>query len=179
MPSIYTHYRFGRQLFEKLPKEMQDFLQQHKELYTLGQQGPDLFFFNPKTLMKADSPGTIIHDTSGADFIGRQVARLKSLPKNDPQVAYFIGGLCHYILDVYAHPTVDALVESGDFCHVAIETELDRYFLEKDGQDALHFKLNQLIEPAYGVYEAAVPDFYSSYEKGDKATVMGGIRFFR
>lgn len=179
MPSIYTHNRFGLQLLERLPKDMQDFLNKHRELYLLGQQGPDLFFFNPKTLMKSDSPGTVIHEARGAEYIWRQVKRLKGLPKDDPQVAYFIGGLCHYILDVHAHPTVNALVEPGDFSHIAIETELDRYFLEKDGEDALRFKLNKLILPADKTYAASVPDFYASYKKADKATVMWGIRFFR
>lgn len=179
MASVYTHNRFGCQLLEKLPRSMQNFLEQHKELYLLGQQGPDLFFFNPKALMKPNSPGTIIHDSRGADFISRQANRLKHLSKDDPQVAYFIGSLCHYILDVHVHPTVNALVEPGDFSHIVIETELDRYFLEKDGEDPLHFKLNQLILPADDKYEAVVPSFYASYEKADKAIVMGGIRFFR
>nr|WP_276934659.1 hypothetical protein [Globicatella sulfidifaciens] len=51
MASIYTHHRFGLQLLELLPEQYKIIAETHRDYYLLGQQGPDIFFFNPLTLI--------------------------------------------------------------------------------------------------------------------------------
>ncbi|QTU82901.1 zinc dependent phospholipase C family protein [Carnobacteriaceae bacterium zg-C25] len=180
MASIYTHNRFGKHVKHHFPKEWQKAIVQNESLYLLGQQGPDLFFFYPKTLMKSDSPGTVIHKQAGKQFINNQKDRLRALPLNHPQWSYFIGSLCHYILDVHIHPTVEAVKnDATGYSHIAVETELDRYYIEQDGMVGVEYRLDKLITKDDVTYEQHIPPFYNVYDKADQKTVMGGIRYFR
>lgn len=177
MASIYTHHRFGLQLLELLPERYKIVAETHRDYYLLGQQGPDLFFFNPLTLMKADSPGVVIHKEPGLNFIENQRELLLDCDWNSPETAYFIGSLCHYLLDSNIHPLVNQLSE-GEFTHLNVETELDRYYLLKDGENPFTFKLEKLIAKQPG-FQNVIPKFYSHYPKGTAQNVNLGIRFFR
>ncbi|NLJ18361.1 zinc dependent phospholipase C family protein [Globicatella sulfidifaciens] len=177
MASIYTHHRFGLQLLELLPEQYKIIAETHRDYYLLGQQGPDIFFFNPLTLMKSDSPGMIIHKESGINFIENQKEMLLDCEWNSPEMAYFIGSLCHYLLDSNIHPLVNQLSE-GEFSHLNVETELDRYYLIKDQKNPFKFKLENLIAKEPG-FKKVIPKFYTRYPKGTPQNVNLGIRFFR
>ena len=45
MPTTYTHYRFGRDVYKRLPVQIQDIIRSHGGLYNLGLHGPDLLFY--------------------------------------------------------------------------------------------------------------------------------------
>ncbi len=176
MASIYTHNRFGLLLMEKMGLELKSITTKYNDLYRLGQQGPDIFFFNLKLMMKKDSPGMVIHSQSGKDYLDHIKPMLSNYNLDSPQGAYFIGSLCHYILDSKIHPLVDSL-EEDDYKHLDIETELDRYYLNQDGYQARHYRLDRLIPQSEQVYHV-VPQFYLNYEGVDEKAVIKGIKGF-
>ncbi len=92
---------------------------------------------------------------------------MKCIPKNDPQIACFIGGPYYYILDIPVHPTVNGLVESRDFSHIAIETELDRYFLQEHSyKSSMSRKGNSMMEAFVAISKS---EMFYGYEKPFKS----------
>ena len=45
MPSCYAHYRFGVHVLQTLPEQVQKQIEANRNLFDLGLQGPDFFFF--------------------------------------------------------------------------------------------------------------------------------------
>ena len=45
MPSLYAHYRFGKELCMSLPEPARTYALRYRELFDLGLQGPDILFF--------------------------------------------------------------------------------------------------------------------------------------
>lgn len=176
MASIYTHNRFGLLLKESLSKEYQKIIENYQDLYLLGQQGPDIFFFNLKTTMKKGSPGMVIHEQSGKQYLDNIKDMLRKHPRNTAYAAYFLGSLCHYILDSKIHKTVEEL-KTENYTHLDIETELDRYYIIKDGYKGVDFHLENIIPQTKQVYEI-VPSFYEKYEGASSKVVIDGIKGF-
>lgn len=177
MASIYTHNRFGLLLREKMSGELKEIALKYDDLYRLGQQGPDIFFFNLKLTMKKGTPGMFIHEASGKDFLMHIKPFVRQYSLNSPQGAYLLGSLCHYILDSKIHPLVDGF-KFVDFYHLDIETELDRYYLIKDGVSKPEkYRLDLLIPQTEQVYQV-VPDFYLQYDGVSREDVIKGIKGF-
>lgn len=176
MASIYTHNRFGLLLKNNLSESYQKLIENYQDLYLLGQQGPDIFFFNLKTTMKKGSPGMVIHGQSGKQYLDNIKQMLKKHPKDTAYAAYFLGSLCHYILDSKIHKTVEEL-KTENYTHLDIETELDRFYIIKDGYKGVDFHLEDLIPQTKQVYEI-VPSFYENYEGASSKVVVDGIKGF-
>ena len=51
--------------------------------------------------------------------------------------AYLYGFLCHFILDSECHPYISCYMEEHGLGHLEIETDFERYLLEKSGHDPL------------------------------------------
>lgn len=47
MPAFATHEIFGEEALEETGGRLSELVHKHKEVFRLGCQGPDLFFFNP------------------------------------------------------------------------------------------------------------------------------------
>ena len=47
MPSTYAHRRFGADVLDHLPAELQEKIAPYRELYDIGLHGPDLLFYYP------------------------------------------------------------------------------------------------------------------------------------
>jgi len=130
MPSNYAHYRFGKLLYPELPADVRQCVQRFRRLYDMGLQGPDFFFYyNPFMKTAVGSLGGQFHSQTGQEFFTRVCAQANS----EAARAYLYGLLGHYCLDSACHPFVESKVASGEARHVALESEFDRYLLEKDG----------------------------------------------
>lgn len=139
MPSAYAHLRFGRESIADLPPKYRGLSKALDQLYLVGLQGPDpLFFHNP--LISADPVerlGLRCHAMTGKDFFEAAVQRYEKAP-SEGALAYLFGVLCHYCLDKHCHPLIDTMTENADLDHMALETEFDRFLLQKDGLLPLH-----------------------------------------
>ena len=45
MPTTYTHYAYGQEVFHKLPEELQRKIEPYIEYYNIGVHGPDILFY--------------------------------------------------------------------------------------------------------------------------------------
>lgn len=150
MPSGYAHYRFGAQLLPGLPPEVRRTISRHRGLYDMGLHGPDIFlYYNPAVRNDVAKLSEKFHSQSGLTFFSR-VCKRHRLEPSEPARAYLYGLLAHYCLDALCHPFVYLHTRDGNLGHLEVETEFDRYLLDKDGkrpphtQDcSLHMKLTE------------------------------------
>lgn len=134
MPSAYAHYRFGREALSRLPRDLSRMLQRFPQLYNMGLQGPDFFFYhNPLMHTATGALASHYHSQSGKEFFENSLRILKGSPSEGAR-AYLYGVLGHYCLDSVCHPTVKAIAAEGKIGHMELETEFDRFLFEKDGK---------------------------------------------
>lgn len=130
MPATYAHYRFGKLLLPSLPPDVRQCIQRFRRVFDTGLQGPDLFFYyNPLAKTAVGELGNVFHAQSGQEFFTRACA----LADSEAAVAYLYGLLAHYCLDATCHPFVNQMVTIGEAKHVALEAELERVLMAKDG----------------------------------------------
>ena len=69
MPSMYAHQKFGNDVLCLLPKEVRERIAEQEDLYHIGLQGPDIFFYH-KPLSWGEIPqyGNHLHDLTGHVF---------------------------------------------------------------------------------------------------------------
>lgn len=135
MPSQYAHYRFGRQAWQSLPREVRQHIQQFRRLYDMGQQGPDFFFYhNPLWKTSAGELGEKFHSMTGREFFTQACAQASS----EAAFAYLLGVLGHYCLDSLCHPYVNRVAAAGELSHVPMEKEFDRLLMQTDKLPSPH-----------------------------------------
>lgn len=133
MPGFTTHYLFGLNAFQELKRsELKETIREHHAAYSLGLQGPDLFFyFLPSYTIRRHNIGSIAHTESTGKFL-RHLLDSRKLFQNGlrekPEVfsfaslgnrkhfvkteelriaeAYIAGFLGHYCLDTQCHPYI-------------------------------------------------------------------------
>lgn len=138
MPANYAHYRFGAQLLPKLPPEVRRTVGRFRQLYDMGQHGPDIFFYQDPLLHgSVIRIGKKCHAQTGTAFFQR-VCRMVRMDYSEGAMAYLYGVLGHYALDSMSHPYVSRMVDTGAYRHNQIELEFDRRLLELDGKTPPH-----------------------------------------
>ena len=134
MPSNYAHYRFGIQALPSLPRNLQRSIGRFRQLYDVGMHGPDLFFhYNIVMRTPIGRMASTMHEETGAQFFTRACKRLRMHP-SEAGTVYLYGFLGHFCQDSICHPVVHAHTDEGPIGHVELETEFDRFLLEKDGK---------------------------------------------
>lgn len=158
MPTTYTHYRFGTDVYKRLPLKVRQDIRPYLDLFCIGLHGPDLLFYyralyrNPVNRL-----GFAMHKKPGMDFfsaaadaLARQdvIVDADKLYEEDPVVppedaapsrAYLYGFLCHFALDSNCHPYVEQSVRRTGISHSEIEAELDRRYMMMDGIDPMYY----------------------------------------
>lgn len=141
MPSVYAHYRFGREILELLPDDISSILIEHRELFDIGLQGPDiLFFYKPVFKNYVNQLGKRIHEWKGRRFFIPAVRQIRCLKNKDASIAYICGVACHYALDAICHPYIHQCEMEMHLNHSAIEGAFERALIVED-----RLPLNTLI----------------------------------
>ena len=134
MPSTYAHYRFGMELLPTLSPRMQRSIDRFLPLYQVGLHGPDPFYFySPLSKTYIGSLGDRYHRAPGRVLFEEAALRLDFAP-SEAATVYLWGVLAHFCLDRLCHPPIHRWADEGRAAHPEIETEFDRYLLEKDGK---------------------------------------------
>ena len=134
MPSTYAHYRFGLAMLPLFPGDSRRTIQRFRRLYDVGLHGPDIFYYQlPGIKTSTSFLGIKYHEQTGQEFFQR-VCRAIRMEKSEAAQAYLYGVLCHYCLDSVCSPYMKALCTNEEIPALQLETELDRYLLEKDGK---------------------------------------------
>lgn len=140
MPAATTHYEFSKDVYLSLDAKHADMIT-NLNMFYLGSQGPDLFFFNEagitsKSLKKL---GNRMHD----EKIKEVINFLYQYSKDDNDLlSYTYGYLCHYALDTVVHPLVYyaqrhimSNLEDEMINHFRIEATYDKELLAYKGKD--------------------------------------------
>ena len=140
MPGFITHYLFGINTYHTLRnKTLRQDLQQQHAAYSLGLQGPDIFFyFLPSYLIHGRNIGSVAHSESTGKFL-RSLIESQRLFHQQEEIqiarAYIMGFLGHYFLDCQCHPYIywrtnhrqcDPAYYGG---HIHLETDIDAELL--------------------------------------------------
>ena len=132
MPSVYAHHQFGDRVMSALPEDVRELLQSYRMLFDLGLQGPDFFFYyrlGKQTLVRALAHE--YHRRSGREVFSQICSELRK--PSEPELAYLYGLLGHYCLDAGCHPIVHRITGADSLAHNALESEFERFLLERDG----------------------------------------------
>lgn len=167
MPDILTHTICAHKSINNLKQEYKDLVSNNKEIFYLGAQGPDLFFYY-KVFPWQDSKnisefGTLIHSNSPNKFFLNGINIIKSLEDNiikEKLMVYLAGFLTHYSLDTTAHPYV--------FYHSGIVSTHNHKYLE--------CTIDTLLNEIYDTKKMGIDKFYNSINlKDDDRTIVSNF----
>lgn len=139
MPGFVTHYVFGVNAYKALfDPDVQKIIQKRKNSFSLGLQGPDLFFyFMPSSLGLKPNIANIMHKKRTGEFFRSLIDAVSIFDRQrDYEIAYaYIQGFMgHYLLDTHLHPYVYSRVGTSVSkrtlgVHFGLETDIDREVL--------------------------------------------------
>lgn len=178
MPTTYTHYRFGKDVLNRLPENHQKIIEEYRDLYNIGLHGPDLLFYY-KALKKhpVNQTGFAMHDRPGYEFFQPAAEFVRLLNNQDAAKAYLFGFMCHFALDSKCHPYVEQMVRESTQTHSAIEAELDRYFMKKDGLNPMrHRPADHLIASHF--HAMVISRFFPGIRTAQIEASIRSIRFY-
>ncbi|MEA4911259.1 MAG: hypothetical protein VB092_01430 [Oscillospiraceae bacterium] len=150
MPDFLSHSIFADELLAgEFPRA--ELCRTHGNLFRLGAQGPDLFYYC--AALREHARFTQLADALHAEGAEAPVLRLLreklAAPAPDaPEIAYLMGWLAHLQLDAAAHPYIcerarmlaDALHMPESCAHVMFESTIEaRELLEKRGIEPRRF----------------------------------------
>ena len=164
MPSTYAHYVFGKRMLELFPEDVSAVVRADRQLYDIGLHGPDiLFYYHVLTNNKVNAVGFGTHARPAKEFFAPAKAAVEK--GGAPAFAYLVGFLCHFALDVTCHSYIENKIAVSDVRHTEIESEFDRFLLEKDGKEPLSAKLTGHIFPTAENAHVIAPFFAGLTEK--------------
>jgi len=109
MPSVLTHYGFNKEVLDNKV----EFLKGNEDIYLVGAQGPDPFFFygiipffGGKKGKFVRKFGSGLHKVDPAEAFGFLLNYANEKNEKDILYSYILGAGLHYILDRKMHPYV-------------------------------------------------------------------------
>lgn len=182
MPNYYAHLLFGRKVLSALPAPLAEGLREEGSAFEVGCCGPDpLFFHGYGRTDPLRELGLSMHHQS-CRIPARRLLELVRAGR--PGAAGYAGGfLCHFALDAACHPYIEARAARGA-SHFAMELELDRALLERDGLDPLretplpHALPSAQMATAAAVYPGVTPrqfgEALSAFWRVTRAQTLAG-----
>ena len=144
MPGLITHYLIGKDTLGYIYNDnIKQTINTHRDVYNLGLQGPDFFFYdlNHCSKFKGFNYGRLLHTNNTSMFFYHFLKGIAILPEksNPVAISYFYGLLCHVSLDVTAHPYIlymscfktdnEKERRLSSLSHTFFETEIDKEML--------------------------------------------------
>ena len=138
MPANYAFHQFGAEALRTLPEKQQRPIQRFRRLYNGGVHGADLFFYyRPMIATPVSELYHTYNSMTGQEFFAQACELLKQNP-SEGGMACLYGLLANYCLNVHLTPLFrEAMAQSG-VSRTALEVELDRYLLCRDGKMPAH-----------------------------------------
>lgn len=138
MPATYTHFRFGQDVKQRLPKRLRRIVNEQEELFDIGLYGPDILFYYHGTVANPVSrTGFRMHKRNAYGFFHRSLLRIK----DEEGLSYMFGFICHFVLDGRCHDYIAKYEKKYKVRHLAIEADLDRSLMVTDGVDPFYYPL--------------------------------------
>jgi len=164
MPALITHYLCGNEMLKLIDEGyVKDTILNHRNVFNLGTQGPDIFFYYgawPWAKNEGiEKLGNRMHEKKTGEYIleALKYAALSDEVSKSILTAYMCGYLCHYVLDCYTHPYIfykTGFVRRGEeytskytCCHRMFETALDVLMLRHElGKKPSEFNASEKIK---------------------------------
>ncbi|HIU77681.1 MAG TPA: zinc dependent phospholipase C family protein [Candidatus Pelethocola excrementipullorum] len=177
MPAIYTHDRFGKDVYHRLPKELKKVVRKDKKLYLIGLQGPDIFFYyHPLSTNPIVSKAHQMHERNVDEFF-RKCRGLYQKKQESGMIAYLLGFACHFLLDSTCHPYINGYSERSGVSHAVQEAELDRVFLLEDKKNPFTYDRSAGICP-YHPGNRVIQRCFSNMALEDIVQSLKGMTFY-
>lgn len=174
MPSHYAHWYFGGLVRRALPAPLAELAESQPEPFLAGLQGPDvLFHYHPLRANPVKREGSDIHARSGLRFFEAARDTLKAADTPAAR-SYLAGFLCHYMLDTACHPLVEEGMAASGASHSAVETDLDRFLMDRDGADPYGRASMDLLPASRSLSETMAP-FYRPVTAAQMETALRGM----
>lgn len=176
MPSAYTHDRFGKEVLERLPGKEKALIRAKSNLFHIGLQGPDLFFYyRPLRKNPVSGMGHVIHRQPGKTFMKRLAETAAAGNFREEDLSFIYGNICHFILDRECHGNVFRWEEISGISHAEIEGEMDRALMLRYGEDPLRTMPAAHIHPD----RKAAAVLHAFYPELTEKKLFSVIRSFR
>ena len=125
MPAYYTHHLVASKALETLPTPTKNIISLYLPLYFFGAQGADFCFLYRYLSPRSKNLGSYLHRNGGYPAF----CVLKSLAARDLKLlAYTLGYITHYAVDVTFHPFVYTHAKKSIWSHARIESAMDAQF---------------------------------------------------
>lgn len=154
MPTTYAHWRFGDRCIDTLPKELQEIVNNNRDIFNFGVHGPDIFFYyNCVKHNDINQFGTNTHEIPFKNTLEKIKPIYQKMANNKIALSYLLGFCCHFALDSYCHGYIDRKVEVSKTTdkpttHGIIETQYDKYLLKKDGYNPFRKRVTNTLKPS-------------------------------
>lgn len=146
MPAIYAHDKFGKQVYKILDTEDKKIIHTYLPQFRIGLQGPDfLFYYRPLHANRISELGSSIHHEPAANLLTPMMNVIRETGKNSPEYAYVLGLICHFTLDSECHSYVNSSIEEFGLGHIELETEFERFMMDRDDLNPVGCKVWQII----------------------------------
>ena len=176
MPDIITHLVVGEKALEE--GEYTSVLKENRNLFFLGCQGPDIFYYHKYLVFRIDKLGVKLavqmHTKRTGEFL-KNCFQCVSREKNTFLFVYFSGFLLHYLTDRFIHPYV--FYRSGRhppdsperWEHKKLETSIDieilNYYLGIPFKRYPYIRMVKVDEreyrPCFACLAERIPRFYN------------------
>ena len=163
MPTTYTHYAYGQEVFHKLPEELQRKIEPYIEYYNIGVHGPDiLFYYHSYCKNKVNQYGVKVHHEPAREFFKRAFRVFQAQENKNEAFAYLAGFMTHFILDSSCHPYVRKRIKETGISHTEIETDWAFEVMQRDGRNLNHYKRACHIKDKKEIAAVIAPYFKKS-----------------
>ena len=91
MPTTYTHDKFGKDVYKKLPEHIKAVIRKGKGVYRIGQHGPDIFFYYKPICLpqsRINKIGPQMHKEPAFGFFQKGIREFEISPS--PQLASYL-----------------------------------------------------------------------------------------
>ena len=178
MPSTYAHYKFGQEIYKRLPESIKSSVDLSRELFAIGQHGPDIFFYH--SALKANpvrDMGFAMHERSALEFFEPAVKILQNTDDRSGYRAYIYGFVCHFILDSTSHWYVEDAIKETGVPHTWIEGDLDRMLMARDGLDPVKYMTASHIAVS-DANAGVISEFFPSVSKESAYKALKDMVFY-
>ncbi|MCA0755365.1 zinc dependent phospholipase C family protein [Paenibacillus sp. N4] len=170
MPNVWAHFIFGQIVLEELGESGLLEVNEHKNMFNMGCQGPDFLFYHRffpwQRSIAMVRMGTEMHNRHCGPVMAKLLesvtGRSAGPADPDPSVLYALGFLLHHILDRNLHPYVFSKSGFRKWDHQRFEIMMDTLLVrELWGIDTWDTPVWRYLE-TNGAFPPAIVDAFMS-----------------
>ena len=145
MPTVYTHYKFGKDVLHNLNKDLQKEINNNIEYYNMFNQGFDNLYYYYK-IFYYKKFGVRAHKKDLDIFFNNLISYIKDNKlTNDYGIVY--GFINHITLDTLIHPYINYMVTYLNIPHTKIEFMLDSFLYKMNNEDKWKSNIYKTLIP--------------------------------